>query len=211
MEAASEEFGKFLAIAGKQTVATEWEKRQSVATEWEQPKNPELHHALPPSHLLNGSNLFVRPREEQPGLEETLRNLKAEGLAEKSEVLCNSKQCQSESLSGTPSYEALDGPGNLAHYDGLSPMNGCEGPRCSAEGFDKSHFGGRPSEAMASSDVLVEGHDVHPKKVDPNSHPRKVDPAFLCLTDDQKASSALCTDLYEEVICQLNFFILMHV
>ena len=74
---------------------------------------------------------------------------------------------------------------------------------------------------MASSDVLVEGHDVHPRKfddvhprkVDPNSHPRKVDPnlhprkvdtAFLCLTDDQKASSALCTDLYEEVICQLN-------
>ena len=47
----------------------------------------------------------------------------------------------------------------------------------------------KPSDAVAS-DVLVEGDDVHP---------REVDPAFLCLTDDQKASSALCTDLYEEV------------
>ena len=35
-------------------------------------------------------------------------------------------------------------------------------------------------------------------------HQRKMDPAFLCLTDDQKASSALCSDLYEEVVCQIN-------
>ena len=35
-------------------------------------------------------------------------------------------------------------------------------------------------------------------------HQRKMDPAFLCLTDDQKASSALCSDLYEEVVCQIH-------
>ena len=35
-------------------------------------------------------------------------------------------------------------------------------------------------------------------------HQRKMDPAFLCLTDDQKASSALCSDLYEEVVWQID-------
>ena len=171
MEAASEEFCKFLAISGKQS-----------GTEREKPRNPELPHARPPlPSLLNGSNLF-----QQPGDEETLRNFKAD----KSELVRgDSKHFQSE----TAAYEVLDGLDNLAHYEGLSGKSHCERPRCS-ERFEnqigkKSHFGGWPSDAVAS-DVLVEGDDVHP---------REVDPAFLCLTDDQKASSALCTDLYEEV------------
>ena len=188
MEAASEEFSKFLAISGKQSVS-----------EWEKPE------------LLNGSNRFnVRPRE-QPVEEETLRNFKAD----KSEVVRgDSKHFQSE----TPPYEALDALDNSAHYEGLRGKSHCAGPRCS-EGFEnqigkKSHFGGRPSDAMAS-DVLVEGDDVHPRtpRSPPEVLPRRVldaldnpvDVAFLCLTDDQKASSALGTDLYEEVICQLNF------
>ena len=78
MEAASEEFCKFLAISGKQS-----------GTEWEKPRNPELPHARPPlPSLLNGSNLF-----QQPGDEETLRNFKAD----KSEVVRgDSKHFQSE-------------------------------------------------------------------------------------------------------------------
>ena len=183
MEAASEEFSKFLAISGKQSVP-----------EWEKPE------------LLNGSNRFnVRPRE-QPTEEEILRNFKAD----KSEVVGDSKHFQSE----TPSYEALDALDNLAHYEGLSGKSHCAGPRCS-EGFENQiDKKSRPSNAMAS-DVLVEGDDVHPRtpRSPPEVLPRRVldaldnpvDVAFLCLTDDQKASSALCTDLYEEVICQLNF------
>ena len=183
MEAASEEFSKFLAISGKQSVP-----------EWEKPE------------LLNGSNRFnVRPRE-QPTEEETLRNFKAD----KSEVVGDSKHFQSE----TPPYEALDALDNSAHYEGLSGKSHCAGPRCS-EGFENQiDKKSRPSDAMAS-DVLVQGDDVHPRSTrsPPEVLPRRVldaldnpvDVAFLCLTDDQKASSALGTDLYEEVICQLNF------
>ena len=77
-------------------------------------------------------------------------------------------------LSDTPSYEALDALGHSAHYNG---KNDGEGPRC---------FGGFKDP--------IENH---------NGQSKKIDPTFLCLTDDQKASSALCTDLYEEVICPL--------
>ena len=167
MEAASEEFSRFLSISGKQS-----------EVEWEKPRNPELHHGAAPPSLLNGSNLFVR-QSEQPGDEEAVRNLKADSSGDKREyeVLGDSKHPQR--LSGTPSYEALDGLGDSAHYDGLlvSGKNDGEGPRCLG-GFKDP----------------IENH---------NGHLRKIDPTFLCLTDDQKASSALCTDLYEEVISPL--------
>ena len=167
MEAASEEFSKFLSISGKQS-----------EVEWEKPRNPELHHVAAPPGLLKSSNLFVR-QSEQPGDEEAVRNLKADSSGDKREyeVLGDSKHPQR--LSDTPSYEALDGLGDSAHYDGLlvSGKNDGEGPR-SLGGFKDP----------------IENH---------NGHLRKIDPTFLCLTDDQKASSALCTDLYEEVISPL--------
>ena len=48
------------------------------------------------------------------------------------------------------------------------------------------------------------GDSIASDVFDASLHQRKMDPAFLCLTDDQKASSALCSDLYEEVVCQIN-------
>ena len=163
MEAAAEEFSKFLAIS---------EKPSEVG--WENPRNADLHHSAPPN-LLKSSNLFVRP-SEQPGDEESVRKLSS-GDTREYEVLGDSKHPQR--LSDTPSYEALDALGHSAHYDGLlvSGKNDGEGPRC---------FGGFKDP--------IENH---------NGQSKKIDPTLLCLTDDQKASSALCTDLYEEVICLL--------
>ena len=86
-------------------------------------------------------------------------------------------------------------PDRLGDSEGLlmSGKNHGEHPRC-PDGYefpiDTNSFGDSIASDVFDASLL--------------GHQRKMDPAFLCLTDDQKASSALCSDLYEEVVCQIN-------
>ena len=86
-------------------------------------------------------------------------------------------------------------PDRLGDSEGLlmSGKNHGEHPRC-PDGYEF------PIETNSFGDLLAS--DVFDASL--LGHQRKMDPAFLCLTDDQKASSALCSDLYEEVVCQIN-------
>ena len=88
-------------------------------------------------------------------------------------------------------------PDRLGDSEGLLMSGKIHGehPRC-PDGFEFPIETNSFGDSIASDDVFdasLRGHQL-----------RKMDPAFLCLTDDQKASSALCSDLYEEVVCQIN-------